>query len=580
MILMLFIFIPSGEANRLKSGDGSPDGTQDPPPASILISHRCSDYAAPAVPSPSVTYYVDGDAGNDNNNGLSHQTAWKTLIKANHAATPGALFLLSGTFGSGQNIQPDNSGTATNRITYRREPGYSAVLEIGRFDATINLSGLDYIVVDGVEIRNTDLPFKVYEGSNNWLRNLYVHHSGSSFFQVNSHDNRLEDSVFINIGHGNESDAIRVISNSDNNIVVRNYFGKAGHGGYDDIPMGDDTQIDNSNIVAQNIMDDKESSNIVLGGKAFGTIVECNEVKNGTLTSLNNYARMGIQISGNSNIVRYNYIHNNTGPGLLFEALLYGGEQPQYPKDNLVYHNTIVDNGLAGVLIDVRDPDGVTAAYVRNNTIENNIFWNNGGSDGGNGQSYEVKVDFFHTTNPWPVGFSDGNIFRYNNVSNRPFLVIARTTGNSYYPVPSGTPFTTDFPAWTNNTQQDPLFTNPGTHNYSLQSGSPMINTGRIISGLPYVGSAPDRGAFEYGGADPLFPGPIPVAPEAIEAENFDAGGEGVAYHDNDTGNSSGGYRTSDNVDIIARTAASNGYAVNSASAGEWLRYTFVAPAS
>ena len=44
----------------------------------------------------------------------------------------------------------------------------------------------------------------------------------------------------------------------------------------------------------------------------------------------------------------------------------------------------------------------------------------------------------------------------------------------------------------------DPLFVNPSTNDFHLQANSPAIDAG-IDVGLPYVGAAPDLGAFEVG---------------------------------------------------------------------------------
>src|SRR5260370_40413469 len=67
---------------------------------------------------------------------------------------------------------------------------------------------------------------------------------------------------------------------------------------------------------------------------------------------------------------------------------------------------------------------------------------------------------------------------------------------------------------------------------------------------------------------------PIAV-PGSFEAENFDLGGEGVAYHDNTPGNQGGQYRLSEDVDIIVSTdPLGGGYVVNSFETGEWLSYT------
>src|SRR5437660_1184985 len=67
-----------------------------------------------------------------------------------------------------------------------------------------------------------------------------------------------------------------------------------------------------------------------------------------------------------------------------------------------------------------------------------------------------------------------------------------------------------------------------------------------------------------------------PIAlPGSIEAEDFDLGGEGVAYHDNVKGNAGGQYRLNEDVDIIVSTdSAGGGYVVSNFETGEWLAYT------
>jgi len=64
------------------------------------------------------------------------------------------------------------------------------------------------------------------------------------------------------------------------------------------------------------------------------------------------------------------------------------------------------------------------------------------------------------------------------------------------------------------------------------------------------------------------------VLPDLIEAENFDRGGEGVAYHDTDSANLGGAYRPLEAVDIQNTTDTDGGSAVAFVKAGEWLEYT------
>jgi len=69
-----------------------------------------------------------------------------------------------------------------------------------------------------------------------------------------------------------------------------------------------------------------------------------------------------------------------------------------------------------------------------------------------------------------------------------------------------------------------------------------------------------------YGGVPRAVPG-------TIQAEDFDEGGDGVAYRDSDTGNAGGGYRPGD-VDIESSSDTGDGYNVGWMTAGEWLNYS------
>jgi len=60
--------------------------------------------------------------------------------------------------------------------------------------------------------------------------------------------------------------------------------------------------------------------------------------------------------------------------------------------------------------------------------------------------------------------------------------------------------------------------------------------------------------------------------PGRIEAENYDKGGEGVAYHDTTPGNA-GSYR-SDGVDLQATADTAGGHNVAWVVKNEWLKYS------
>ncbi len=79
----------------------------------------------------------------------------------------------------------------------------------------------------------------------------------------------------------------------------------------------------------------------------------------------------------------------------------------------------------------------------------------------------------------------------------------------------------------------------------------------------------------------PYFAGPIIIAAAGettIQAEYYDRGGEGVAYHDAEAANTSGLFRTSEGVDFKATTDAGGGYRISDTRLGEWVEYTVDVP--
>ena len=62
--------------------------------------------------------------------------------------------------------------------------------------------------------------------------------------------------------------------------------------------------------------------------------------------------------------------------------------------------------------------------------------------------------------------------------------------------------------------------------------------------------------------------------PGAVEAEDFDLGGRGVAYNDQNQNNNGGAYRPGDEVDIETCQDAGGGFNVGWSYPGEWLEYT------
>jgi endonuclease/exonuclease/phosphatase family metal-dependent hydrolase len=127
--------------------------------------------------------------------------------------------------------------------------------------------------------------------------------------------------------------------------------------------------------------------------------------------------------------------------------------------------------------------------------------------------------------------------------------------------------------------QVDQMVLSPSNYLYS----SPGQNSGDSTILPESLGSVSSSGSTSLvssssasGGLSPFHGSPVSL-PAKIEAEDFDNGGEGVAYHDSTPGNSGGAYRQT-NVDI---EPSSNGTSdVGWITPGEWLNYTVNVPSA
>jgi len=92
-------------------------------------------------------------------------------------------------------------------------------------------------------------------------------------------------------------------------------------------------------------------------------------------------------------------------------------------------------------------------------------------------------------------------------------------------------------------------------------------------SGLQAIANAVNLGFFGQAATEAPFGGAPWAVPGTVQSENYDTGGEGLAYHDSDTANSGGQYRT-DGVDVESTTDTGGGYDIGYTNNGEWMKYT------
>lgn len=75
-------------------------------------------------------------------------------------------------------------------------------------------------------------------------------------------------------------------------------------------------------------------------------------------------------------------------------------------------------------------------------------------------------------------------------------------------------------------------------------------------------------------GQEPYNGTAFQIPADRIQAEEFDLGGEGVAYHDSSPGNTGAQFRLGESVDIQQTLDDDGGYNIGWVTVGEWLEYT------
>ena len=163
---------------------------------------------------------------------------------------------------------------------------------------------------------------------------------------------------------------------------------------------------------------------------------------------------------------------------------------------------------------------------------------------------------------------------------------VASATGGSFYVHFNGVnvtgtvsvPSTGGWQSWTTIRKTVTLAAGTQSMRVTFDSGAVNVNWFAVSSSSTTSSSSGSTasGSTSTGASSP-FSGVATAIPGWIQAEDFDSGGQSVAYYDASAGNAGGVYRSTD-VDI--QKTSTGGYAVSWIGAGEWLKYTVKVGAS
>jgi hypothetical protein len=305
--------------------------------------------------------------------------------------------------------------------------------------------------------------------------------------------------------------------------------------------------------------------------------------------NLNNVSLTGT--SGSNLTATNNFIRGTGDDGMAINSVAYNGSQTYTAMTNIMMtHNTVIAawggkgigvyGGSGHLVADnfISDTSryiglgvgrfGVNGSDMTGATVTGNVIVRSGGNayfqgqpalqvgNGGDGQNVGTVTGATVTDNTIIASVYDSIAFSTSTSTN---LAGNTITG-----------------PWRNGIVISPPF-------YPAPTGNAAI-TGNSVTGLGAGFSAfsNDSSGFtatlsgnswQAGGSEGPYGGTAAAVPGVVQAENYDTGGQGVAYNATSTNGTDSSYR-SDGIDLEATSDSGGGDDLGWTSSGQWFRYT------
>ncbi|MBS3820093.1 right-handed parallel beta-helix repeat-containing protein [bacterium] len=416
------------------------------------------------------TYYVDPQNGYDENNGLSPQSPWQSIQKANRSLKPGdTVYLMAGTYH--QTIKPEDSGESGQPITYARYQNDEVIIS----DVTmgVDLRNKHYVVIDGLTIRNTKhwVYMRFQPSTHNTIKNCHmekcttgwagIYMGGDVDREGNSHHNKILNNTLK--GKCRPNNLIQCSSGATYNLIQGNEFFYGPHAA---VEVEGRSYPTHHNIIKDNVFHNYYHTALIVYTNAHHTLIEGNIfMDSGEKYSQNDcgsesdrsaaprYHR-AIQLGASYCIIRKNVLVNNGS--LCLESK---EDESSLARHNRIYHNTLYKNHMALY--------SNCEGSVDQNILKNNIFYKN--------IDYEIHR--------YVTGHPQKDFFIHNNIQGAPIYhypdgEVSVAFMQNHYPQ-----------MWKNNLSQNPLFKDEEERNFHLSPSSPMIDAGAFLTQTTSPGS-------------------------------------------------------------------------------------------
>jgi hypothetical protein len=442
-------------------------------------------------------YYVDGAQGNDQNDGKTLTTAWKTIQKSFDAAVAGSTVMIKGGTYYEQ-LAVHVSGTAGNPVTFTNYNNEQVIIDGSKITGTTILTITDkkFLIFRNLTVQNitknnavgilisanktggvNDLTFR-----NVVVKNIRWTSNASTI--PNSNQN---SQPFIAYGFGTAQ------ANAITNLVIDSCEFTGNITGFSE-SLSLDGNIDGFTITNNKVHDNTNIGIAAIGHYGVSSNSALDQSRNGLIrgnTCFNNisdYATSGgIYVDGGKDIKIDRNITYQNGYGIEI-----GHEENGTASNITVTNNLIYGNEVTGLAIGGYD-DGTTG-QVTNCIIRNNSFFKNNTNNDGSGEFYMTKASNCTIGNNVFYTNSQNTLFSLENISPQTGNIIDY---NDWY-TPSGNASdininwkNTSYESFTNyktstgqdahSSFRDPLFVSTGTTpDLHVKTGSPCLRTGNV----------------------------------------------------------------------------------------------------
>jgi hypothetical protein len=409
-----------------------------------------------SAPALAATYYVS-TTGGDTATG-SESAPFATLTKANGAASAGdTIYVRGGTFYITTQLVLSKSGTSdTNRTKIWAYPGETPVLDASKYvtsnaavDVPVVLVTGNWMHLKGLEIANA----KVGSSGDHSYSLLRTKNASNNTFELLNLHHGFGPGLFIDTGTGGN---LILNCDSHDNYDVNGSQGDGQNG--DGFGVHYQTTGPSTIIRGCRAWYNSDDGYDLISQEVPVTIEGCFAIQDGQGADGNgNGFKVGSSLTGVRHLVRQNVAWKNKASGFYANHSTGG---------NTWYNNTSYNNGTQyNMLASSFDSSGNVVATIVLTGGKVHIMRNNIGFPNKNSNMDGVDTAY----NTWDLGITEAST-DFASTSDTGCTGPRETDGS----MPAACTF------------------------LHLKAGSPLIDKGTNVN-LPYVGAAPDLGAFEYG---------------------------------------------------------------------------------